>query len=530
MHSVTKKSFFEVKFGKTPSLCKSSSPPYRPRVFWGIFEHVQWSEKVRFIDMRVLLTGANGYIGARLLPFLIGEGHEVLAFVRRKSSVRIPRGAESKVTVVEGDLLHKKSLENIPKTVDAAYYLVHSMAHKHGDFQLLDNEAAQNFVDMINGTTCRQIIYLTGLVPKGSLSKHLQSRLEVEEILGGATPPLTALRAGIIIGAGSASFEIIRDLVEKLPLMVAPKWVMNFTQPIAVVDVIDYLIRVLGHQKCLGKTFDIGGPDVLTYKDMLMEYAKERKLFRLIIPAPVLSPRFSSYWLILITSTNYFIARSLVDSMKNDTVCKECQIHSIIPKKCLPYRAALKRTLDKIAADQIPSTWKDSWSSSGLRYLSEQQVEVPEHGCLSMDAKQKFRARPEEVFSRIQQMGDSKGWCYMNWAWRYRGFFDRIIGGVGLRKGRRSLKELYPGDVIDFWRVLHIDRKNYRLLLFAEMKVPGEAWLEFTINQKEEGFEVVQRAIFRPRGLFGRFYWYLFCPVHLILFGGMLRKLVKGLT
>jgi len=480
--------------------------------------------------MRVLLTGANGYIGARLLTFLLGAGHEVLAFIRRKNSVRVPQGSEGKVTLIEGDLLDKESLHSIPKTFDAAYYLVHSMSHQHADFQLLDKRAAQNFVDMVNTTTCWQIIYLTGLISSDHLSKHLQSRLEVEEILKRADPPLTSLRAGIIIGAGSASFEIIRDLVEKLPLMVAPKWIMNLSQPIAVIDVIDYLIRVLGHQKCLGKTFDIGGPDILTYKDMLMGYAKERKLLRLIIPIPVLTPRLSSYWLILITSTNYFIARSLVDSMKNPTVCREHHIQSIIPKTCLSYRAALKRTLDKIAADQIPSTWKDSWSSSRLGRVSQQQVEVPEHGCLSMDAKQTFRARPEEVFARIQQMGDSRGWCYMNWAWRYRGFFDRIIGGVGLRKGRRSLKELYPGDVVDFWRVLDVDHVNYRLLLLAEMKVPGEAWLEFKIDRKEEGFEVIQTAIFRPRGLFGRFYWYLFCPVHLIMFGGMLRKLVKGLV
>ena len=480
--------------------------------------------------MRILLTGANGYIGARLLQFLLREEHEVLAFVRRKNSVRIPRGFESKVKVIEGDLLKEESLKNVPEGIDAAYYFVHSMAHQYKDFELLDKQAAQNFVDMIDQTECKQIIYLTGLISSQHLSKHLRSRLEVEMILKQATAPLTSLRAGIVIGAGSASFEIIRDLVEKLPLMIAPKWVMRLCQPIAVIDVIEYLLRVLGHEKCLGETFDIGGPDILTYKEMLLGYAKERKLFRLILPVQALTPRFSSYWLILITSTNYFIARSLIDSMKNNAICRDNRIQSIIPKSCFSYQAALKRTLDKIAADDVPSTWKDSWSSSRLGRFSEKQVQVPKEGCLEMDVRKSFRARPEEVFSRIQKMGDSKGWCYMNWAWRYRGFFDRAIGGVGLRKGRRSLEELHPGDAIDFWRVLDIDKQRYYLLLFAEMKVPGEAWLEFRIEKKEGKFEVVQRAVFRPRGLFGRCYWYAFCPIHSVLFGGMLRKLVNGLT
>ncbi|WP_420421267.1 SDR family oxidoreductase [Simkania sp.] len=480
--------------------------------------------------MRILLTGANGYIGTRLLAFLLKEGHEVVALARRPNSVRIPEGFEKQVTVLAADLLDKKSLEIVPKDIDAAYYLVHSMARKYDDFEHLDQKAAQYFVEMLNTTNCKQVIYLTGLISGDSLSKHLRSRLEVETILKTANCPLTSLRAGIIIGSGSASFEIIRDLVEKLPIMVTPKWVLSRCQPIAVRDVIDYLIKVLGHKDCLGQTFDIGGPDVLTYEDMLLGYARIRKLVRLILPIPVLTPRLSSYWLILITSTNYFLARSLIESVKNDAICTENRIHSIIPKKCMNYQEGLKQALDKIAADQVLSTWKDSWTSSDLGELTAHDVEVPKHGCLSMGVSTPFRAHPEEVFERVQQLGDKKGWCYMNWAWRYRGFFDRAIGGVGMRKGRRSQKELKPGDVVDFWRVLHVDKKKYRLVLLAEMKVPGDAWLEFKIEQTEKGYALVQTAIFRPKGVLGRIYWYIFYPVHLIMFPGMSRKLIKGLT
>jgi len=480
--------------------------------------------------MRVLLTGANGYIGTRLLAFLLEEGHEVFALARRKNSVRISEGFEKQVTVIEGDLLSKDSLKKIPEEIDAAYYLVHSMTRKDADFESLDHVAAANFVEAINSTHCKQLIYLTGLISSQHLSKHLRSRFEVETILKSAHCPLTSLRAGIIIGSGSASFEIIRDLVEKLPIMVAPKWIMSRCQPIAVRDVIDYLVKVLGNNECLGETFDIGGPDVLTYKEMLLGYAKARKLFRLIIPIPVLTPRLSSYWLILITSTNYFLARNLIESVKNDAVCQNDKIHQIIPKKCLTYEKAIERSLDKIAADQVLSTWKDSWTSSDLGRLSSKDVEVPKHGCLSMSATASFNEHPEKVFSRIEQMGDKRGWCYMNWAWRYRGLFDRAIGGVGMRKGRRSQKKLYPGDTVDFWRVLHVDRTNYRLVLLAEMKIPGEAWLEFKIEKRSQGFELIQTAIFRPRGVFGRLYWYAFYPVHLIMFPGMLRKLIEDLT
>ncbi len=479
--------------------------------------------------MRILLTGANGYVGTRLLLSLVEQGHDVIAVARRPNSVKLPHKHEKQITVIPGDLLENEGLTSIPKDIDAAYYLVHSMGKRYEDFERLDKKAAKNFVSHINLTSCQQIIYLTGLVSdKGSLSRHLKSRLEVENILRTAKAPLTALRAGIIIGSGSASFEIIRDLVEKLPIMVAPKWVHCQCQPIAIPDVIFYLVSVLKNKECLGQTFDIGGPDVLSYKEMLKGYAKERKLFRLIITVPFLTPRLSSYWLILITSTNYYLARTLIESLKNNAICHDHRITSVLPHRCLTYQEALARTFEKIQSDSVISTWKDSWSSSGHISLSAEDFEIPSHGCLSMSAQLSFRGDPNAVFEEVLKLGDHKGWYFMSWAWRVRGLVDLLLGGVGLRKGRRSKKNLKIGDIIDFWRVLYVSKEKKRLILLAEMKLPGEAWLEFTINPRNNSHVLKQNAIFRPRGVFGRIYWYIFYPIHLIMFPGMLKRLVKG--
>ncbi len=479
--------------------------------------------------MRILLTGANGYIGTRLLFKLVEQGHEVVAVARRPNSVKFPQKYKKQVTVISGDLLQRESLAAIPKNIDAAYYLVHSMGRRYEDFERLDKKAAENFVSLIGQTLCQQIIYLTGLISdKASLSRHLSSRFEVENILRTAKAPLTALRAGIIIGSGSASFEIIRDLVEKLPIMVAPKWIRSKCQPIAIPDVLFYLTSVLKNKECLGQTFDIGGPDVLSYKEMLEGYAKQRKLFRLIITVPVLTPRLSSYWLILITATNYYLARALIESVKNDAVCHDHRIIKVLSHRCLTYQEALDRTFEKIESDSVISTWKDSWSSSGHTEISAEDFAVPRNGCLSMGARVSFKKNPDAVFEEILKLGDSKGWCFMNWAWRIRGLIDLLLGGVGLRKGRRSKKKLKVGDVIDFWRVLHVSKEERKLVLLAEMKLPGEAWLEFTITSKNDRHELKQNAIFHPRGVFGRIYWYSFYPIHLILFPGMLRRLVKG--
>ncbi|MEM7174866.1 MAG: SDR family oxidoreductase [Chlamydiota bacterium] len=477
--------------------------------------------------MRVLLTGANGYIGTRLLPKLLEKKFEVIALARHIESVRIPKQDKNKVQLLYGDLLDLDSLANIPNDIDAAFYLVHSMANHYKDFHHLDRKAAYHFVQKIDQTDCRQIIYLTGLISQKTRSRHLQSRYEVEKILKSSSVPVTALRSGIIIGSGSGSFEIIRDLVEKLPIMIAPKWVTRYCQPIAISDVIGYLVDVLDHRSCLGKTFDIGGPDQLTYREILQGYAKVRRLHRLIISIPFFSPRLSSYWLIFITSTNFYLARALIESVKNDAICHDHSIQKILPRRCLSYREALDKACQQIANDQVISTWKDSWTSSGRYSPSLKDLDTMRFGCLTMSFSVFFPKNPDHIFQRIKSIGAQKGWYFMNWAWRLRGLIDRGLGGVGLSRGRRQKKELNPGDVVDFWRVLHIDNNKWHLVLAAEMKLPGEAWLEFTITLAKQGYQLTQTAIFRPRGVLGRLYWYACYPLHLILFPGMLRKLTR---
>lgn len=477
--------------------------------------------------MRVLLTGANGYIGTRLLPFLLDKGHEVIALARHPTSVRIPQKGKERVLLLYGDLLDATSLEDCPKEIDAAYYLVHSMANHYKDFESLDRRAAENLVATLQKTTCRQIIYLTGLMSNQSKSRHMRSRYEVEMILKHSPIPVTALRSGIIIGSGSASFEIIRDLVEKLPIMIAPKWVTRYCQPIAICDVIDYLIDVLDRKECLGKTFDIGGPDSLTYREILLGYAKARGLHRWIISVPFFSPRLSSYWLIFITSTNFYLARALIESVKNDAVCRDTSITQLLPRQNLSYKESLEKAFDQIKNDAVISTWKDAWTSSGRYSPSLKDLDTMRFGCLTMSFGTLFQKKPEEIFRRVKSLGAHKGWYFMNWAWRLRGLIDRGLGGVGLRRGRRRKKELSPGDVIDFWRVLLVDESKWHLILAAEMKVPGEAWLEFKIEREAVGYRLIQTAIFRPRGVAGRLYWYACYPLHLILFPGMLRKITK---
>lgn len=470
--------------------------------------------------MKVLLTGANGYIGTRLLLLLAENGHEIVALARVPASVHVPEKIRKQVTVIQGDLL--KGVE-LPKDIDAAYYLVHSMCRHLKDFDAQDRKAAENFVAALKKTECKQLLYLTGLITTENLSKHLASRLEVEKILKKGPIPVTVFRAGIIIGSGSASFEIIRDLVEKLPIMVAPKWITTQCQPIAIRDVLYYLSEALGKEECMGQTFDIGGPDVLTYREMLYGFARARKLHRLIIVVPVLTPRLSSLWLVFVTSTNFYLARSLIDSMTINATCTEHRIHDILPRKCLSYHEAIGKAFEKIQENAVISSWRDSWTASGLDPSYHEYVKVPSHGCYKMKASQTFSLDPDAVFKQVYQIGGRNGYFSMNWAWRIRGLIDRYLGGVGLRRGRTRREELKAGDVIDFWRVIQIDSKHRHLILFAEMKVPGEAWLEFHVYENY----IDQIATFRPRGVFGRFYWWLFYPIHLIMFPSMLRTILR---
>lgn len=469
--------------------------------------------------MKVLLTGANGYIGTRLLPLLLEKGCEVYALVRSPKRLQVPAKFEKHVHIIQADLLDPLSLEQIPDEIDAAYYLVHSMSTSVEKFTTLEAESAMNFQERLSRTHARQIIYLSGIVNDEKLSHHLASRKNVETILRKGKVPVTTLMAGIIIGSGSASFEIIRDLVEKLPIMVAPKWTENLTQPIAIRDVLDYLIFVLQSPACIDKRFEIGGPDVISYRELLLKFARIRGLKRWIFTVPVLTPKLSSYWLYFITSASFPLAQSLVESLKNNAICKENSIQKIFPKELLDFKTAVDRSF----IEEDTSSWKDAIGNSNLNPDLSIYMQVPHFGTLSDTQVVPFTQNPDEVQRKIWSLGGKKGWIYMDWAWKIRGFIDKLAGGTGLRRGRTHPTRLKEGDALDFWRVLLADSKNKRLLLYSEMKLPGEAWLEFNITNHT----LYQTATFRPHGLLGRIYWYLLFPFHYLIFRGLAKALVK---
>jgi len=471
--------------------------------------------------MKILLTGATGYIAQRLLPLLLGNGHEVICCVRDRARFDSEKYRSASLSVIEVDFLKPDTLQNIPSDIDAAYYLIHSMSTSTGDFEKMEEISAINFKNCIQQTKALQVIYLSGIVNEEILSKHLISRRNVERILGSGSYSLTTLRAGIIIGSGSASFEIIRDLVEKLPVMIAPRWLVTKSQPIAVRNVIEFISGVLVNETTFNKSYDIGGPDILTYKQMLLKFAKVRGLKRWIGIVPVMTPKLSSYWLYFITSTSYSLAQNLVDSMKVEVVCEENNLKEILGIIPVSYEDAIREAFEKIEMNQVPSSWKDALTSNTLNDGISRYAEVPVNGCYFDDRKLHI-VDSEKVLNKIWSIGGSTGWYYADWLWRIRGFIDKLFGGVGLRRGRKNQTEISPGDALDFWRVLIADKREKRLLLFAEMKLPGEAWLEFRIDNNNV---LHQTATFRPLGLWGRLYWYSVLPFHGFIFRGMIRNI-----
>lgn len=468
--------------------------------------------------MKVLVTGANGYIGLRLIIRLLEEGHEVYALVRNKDRFIYA----DRVNTIEGDLSKPETLDVIPHDVESAYYLAHAMTQNEKDFFELEEAQTRNFLDKIKETKVKQIIYLSGITNEEKLSRHLSSRANVERLIKESGVAYTILQAGIIIGAASASFEIIRDLCEKLPIMIAPKWVMNRCQPIGIFDVVFYLSKVLGNEKCMNETFEIGGPDVMTYKEILLTFARKRGLKRVIINVPVLTPRLSSFWLYFITSTNYFLAKALVDSMKNEVIRKDFRIDSIIDHQTLSFEEAIERAFQKIEQNAVVSGWKDAIVMSSLRGDLSEYLEVPKHGCVTIHKHIPIPGNREDVIDAVWRIGGKNGWYYLNWVWQLRGLIDKLCGGVGLRRGRTHDHDLRHGDALDFWRVLVADREKGRLFLFAEMKVPGEAWLEFHV--KERSFMTI--ATFRPKGVLGRLYWWVLYPIHIVIFRGMADRII----
>ncbi len=478
--------------------------------------------------LRVLLTGANGYIGMRLLPLLLAAGHQVHCLVRDPQRLPVTHDPERGVWVHQADLLEPLAAAGLPERLDAAYYLVHSLSAA-GDFAELETRAARNLATYLASTGARQVIYLGGLGDDGALSQHLASRRQVERTLREGPVPVTVLRAGIIVGSGSASFELIRDLTEKLPVMVAPRWLRSRTQPIAVRDALAYLAGVLGEPRALDETFDIGGPEVLTYQTMLLRYAAVRGLRRWILPVPVLTPRLSSYWLYFVTSTSFALARNLVDSMKVDVVVRDDRIRAIVPHDPIPYDEAVRLAFQKIEQQSVVSSWTDAVVSSRSALELDRLVQVPTQAVYHDTRRRALHDPADEVIDRLWRIGGANGWYHAQWLWWLRGLLDRLVGGTGLRRGRRHPTALRPGDALDFWRVLVANRERGRLLLYAEMRLPGEAWLEFELEHDADGRPSLrQTATFRPRGLAGRAYWLLVTPLHALVFGGLLRGLVDA--
>ena len=471
--------------------------------------------------MKILLTGATGYIGKRILPILVNKGYDVVCCVRDKSRFNPPQSLENKISVIEVDLLDPIGLSQIPTDIDVAYYLVHSMAISD-NYKSLEQESAINFRDRLSKTNVKQVIYLSGIVNESNLSKHLLSRKIVEEELERGNYNLTCFRAGIIVGSGSASFEIMRDLVEKLPIMITPKWLLTKCQPIGVSDVQTFLTKCILNEDTFNRNFDIGCDDVLSYREMLLDFAKIRNLKRRIWTIPLMTPKLSSYWLYFVTSTSYKLAKSLVESMKVEVVCRNNEINQILGVQPISYKEALTKAFDRIDNNDIASSWKDSYSSSEISMNISEFISVPVFGCFR-DARTEEVENHNSSIEKIWSIGGESGWYYGNWLWRTRGVLDKLFGGVGLRRGRTNQKTISVGDSLDFWRVLYANKKEGRLLLFAEMKLPGEAWLEFKIIDGK----LFQTATFRPLGLAGRLYWYAVYPFHGILFKGMIKKISK---
>lgn len=479
--------------------------------------------------MKILLTGASGYMGRRLIPVLIDKGHQVVAVVRDRERFKHQLSIFPQLEVIEYDFLNGNDRPVFPVDIDVAYFLMHSMSASIKNFMSLEQQIAEEFVRQLDFTQAQQIVFLGALNSMKTTSQHMSSRLRTEEILAKGKAGLTVLRAGIIVGSGSASFEIIRDLVEKLPVMIAPRWLSTKIQPIAIRNVVDYMTGVLGNPKTFNQTYDIGGPDILTYKQMLLEFAKVRKLKRLIIPVPVMTPKLSSYWLLFITSTSYNLAVNLVKSLHVESVCRENNIREIVKIDLLAYQTSIKKAFKKIEQNEVVSSWKDAMVASEKSYPIEEFIRVPSFGCYKDETVIPIGSNPQKVLDNIWSIGGEKGWYYASWLWQLRGIMDKFVGGVGLRRGRTNISTIDTGDALDFWRVIYASKKESRLLLFAEMKLPGEAWLEFRIKEKAGIHSLYQTATFRPHGLWGRLYWYLSYPFHIFIFRGMARNIISNI-
>lgn len=477
-------------------------------------------------DGRIFVTGATGYIGARLVPRLLEAGYRVRVLARDPERLN-GRPWAADVEVATGDVLKPETLPAALTGVSAAYYLIHSMSAS-GDFHERDMVAARNFGVAARESGVQRIIYLSGLGQEtdAALSEHLSSRHATGEALRESGVPLTELRAAIIVGSGSLSFEMVRDLTERLPVMIVPKWAATRIQPIGIRDMLAYLVATLETPASAGRIIEVGGADILTYADMMRQYAEERRLRRRLIHVPVLTPRLSSYWVHWVTPVSAAIARPLIEGLRNEVI-----VHDLSARELFPgidpsdYRTAVRRALERVREGDIESIWSDALSSSqGDRKPSFFTLE---QGMFIERREQAVGAPAADVYRAFTGVGGKRGWPAFDWAWKVRGLMDRLVGGVGMRRGRRDPDELRVGQALDFWRVEAVEPDRL-LRLRAEMKVPGRAWLQFEVNPEGENRStLIQTAYFASRGLSGLVYWYALYPIHGLIFGQMPKRLAE---
>jgi uncharacterized protein YbjT (DUF2867 family) len=469
---------------------------------------------------RILVLGATGYVGGRLIPRLLEDGHRVCCLVRDTRRLE-GKPWYSQVEVFQGDVLDSASLEVPFAGIDIIYYLIHSMAVNIVDFEALDRKAAHNAAREAEAAGVGRIIYLGGLGKNsGQQSAHLRSRNEVAAILGSYRTPVTVFRAAVIVGSGSLSFELIHHLVNRLPIMICPRWIYSRTQPIGIADVLRYLRAAIDEPTSIGQTIDIGGPEVMNYGDMMMTVAHALGLKRKLIPVPVLTPRLSSYWVNLVTPIPSSLAGALIEGLRYDTVCDNSRAATIFKFQPTSFEEAVNRALRSVADRRVESVWTGAGGDRG-------PIEIDPSHLMRDQRVIEVGASVKNLFRIITSIGGENGWYYADWLWKFRGFVDQQIGGVGLRRGRRDPMRVSIGEALDFWRVEDFS-ENRRLRLKAEMKVGGHAWLEFDVEPVgDEKSRLTQTAEFYPRGLFGLLYWYTIYPIHALIFRGLVRAIAR---
>ncbi len=478
----------------------------------------------------VLVTGSTGYVGGRLVPQLLDSGYRVRVMGRSLSKLKSrPWASNPNIEIIKADALEYDSLLKAVNGCWACYYLIHSMGHEKKDFELADREAATNMTRASSLAGLRRIIYLGGLgADEPALSRHLRSRTEVAKILKSGSVPVTFLRAAMILGSGSASFEILRYLAERLPIMITTRWIRTPCQPIAIRNVLYYLKGCLEKEETIGKTFDIGGPDILTYQSLIEIYTQEAGLpRRWIIPVPLMTPRLSAYWINLVTPVPSSLANPLVEGLRNPVICQENRMRSILPQELLSCRMAIRLALERIVQQRIETRWSDAGRIHSPEWIYSGDAPYAGGTILESGFRSILEATPGESWKPIAKIGGQTGWYFASTLWELRGEIDSLFGGAGLRRGRRHPERLYPGDALDFWRVLDVRQPNY-LLLLAEMKMPGEITLEFRVHSLKDGRTEVQQLFrFLPKGLLGIIYWYSFYPLHKWIYRGMLREISR---